>query len=55
MSKTLQLGNEVFLAMQSRGFRGEVRLLTDFQLRARDYLALTGFAMAAAAAVVMGR
>jgi cobalt/nickel transport system permease protein len=55
MSKTLELGNEVFLAMQSRGFRGEVRLLTDFRLRTRDYLAMSGFAAAAAAAVVAGR
>jgi cobalt/nickel transport system permease protein len=55
MSKTLELGNEVFLAMQARGFRGEVRLLTDFRLRAWDYLAMSGFAVAAAAAVVAGR
>jgi cobalt ECF transporter T component CbiQ len=54
MSKTLEMGNEVFLAMQSRGFRGEVRLLTDFRLRARDYLAISGFAAAVVAAVVMG-
>jgi len=55
MSKTLELGNEVFLAMQSRGFRGEVRLLTDFRLRARDYVAMTGFAAAAVVSVMAGR
>jgi cobalt ECF transporter T component CbiQ len=55
MSKTLEMGNEVFLAMQARGFRGEVRLLVDFRLRAWDYLAMSGFAAVAVAAVVAGR
>ena len=41
--------------MQARGFRGEVRLLNDFRLRARDYVAISGFAVVAAAAVVAGR
>jgi energy-coupling factor transporter transmembrane protein EcfT len=55
LSKTLELGNQVFMAMQARGFRGEVRLLTDFRLRAWDYLAMSGFAAAVAATVVAGR
>jgi energy-coupling factor transporter transmembrane protein EcfT len=55
LSKTLEIGNQVFLAMQARGFRGEVRLLTDFRLRAWDYLAISGFAIAAAAAIMAGR
>jgi energy-coupling factor transporter transmembrane protein EcfT len=55
LSKTMELGNEVFLAMQARGFRGEVRLLTDFRLRTRDYLAICGFAVAVAVAVMAGR
>jgi cobalt ECF transporter T component CbiQ len=55
LSKTLEMGNQVFLAMQARGFRGEVRLLTDFRLRGWDYLAICGFAAAAVAAVVAGR
>jgi cobalt ECF transporter T component CbiQ len=55
LSKTMELGNEVFLAMQARGFRGEVRLLTDFRLRTRDYLAICGFAVAITVAVVAGR
>jgi cobalt/nickel transport system permease protein len=55
LSKTLEMGNQVFLAMQARGFRGEVRLLTDFRLRAWDYLAMSGFAAAVAATVVAGR
>jgi cobalt/nickel transport system permease protein len=55
LSKTLDLGNQVFLAMQSRGFRGEVRLLTDFHLRPWDYLAISGFAIAVAAAAMAGK
>ena len=55
LSKTLEMGNQVFLAMQARGFRGEVRLLSDFRLRGWDYLAVCGFAVAAVAAVVAGR
>jgi cobalt/nickel transport system permease protein len=39
-SRTLQLSNEVYLAMQARGFRGEVFILDDFEMRNRDWLAL---------------
>jgi len=55
LSKTLEMGNQVFLAMQARGFRGEVRLLNEFRMRARDYVAISGFAVAAVAAVAAGR
>lgn len=55
MSKTLALGNDVFLAMQSRGFRGEVRLVEEFRLRAADAVALTAFAAVIAVAAVAGR
>jgi len=34
------LSEEVFLAMQSRGFNGEIHLIDDFHLRNRDGLAL---------------
>lgn len=55
LGKTLQTGNEVHWAMQSRGFRGEVHLLDDFRLRGWDYLAICGFAAATLAAAVAGR
>jgi energy-coupling factor transporter transmembrane protein EcfT len=55
LSKTLEIGNQVFLAMQARGFRGEVRLLDEFRLRGWDYVAMLGFAVVAVAAVVAGR
>jgi cobalt ECF transporter T component CbiQ len=44
LSKSLQLSSEVHLAMQSRGFRGEVYLLDDFRARAADWCWLAGFA-----------
>ena len=55
LSKTLEMGDQVYLAMQARGFRGEVRLLDEFRMRGWDYAAMCGFAVAAVAAVVAGR
>lgn len=55
LSKTLDMGNQVFWAMQARGFRGEVRLLHEFRLRAWDFVAGCGFAAAAVAAIAVGR
>jgi len=55
LSKTLQLSGEVFLAMQSRGFRGEVYILDEFRMAGRDWTALTLFAGASAAAIWAGR
>lgn len=40
LSKSFQLGNDVFLAMQSRGYRGEVYTLDEFQLTRNDYVAI---------------
>jgi energy-coupling factor transporter transmembrane protein EcfT len=55
LSKTLEMGDQVFLAMQARGFRGEVRLLDEFRMTTWDYAAMVGFAVAAGVAVVAGR
>ena len=55
LGKTFQLSGDVFLAMQSRGFRGEVYLLDEFQMTGRDWMALTGVLSLAAAAVWAGR
>ncbi len=55
LSKSIDLSHDVYLAMVSRGFQGEVRLLTEFQMKPRDYFALTAFVFAAGAAVWMGR
>jgi cobalt/nickel transport system permease protein len=39
--KSLQMANEVFMAMQSRGYRGEHHCLLEFHLQTRDWLALS--------------
>ena len=55
LSKSLQLSGDVHLAMQSRGFRGEVYVLPDFRARAADWCWLGGFAALAAGALWWGR
>ena len=39
LSKSLQLSGDVYLAMQSRGFRGETHTLDEFAMTARDCIA----------------
>ena len=34
LSKSVELSNEVYLAMQSRGFRGDAKILSEFRMRA---------------------
>jgi cobalt ECF transporter T component CbiQ len=53
--RTLQLGADVHLAMQARGFRGEVRVLDERRMHGRDWIALAGFVVVAAAAAWTGR
>lgn len=55
LSKTLQLSGDVYLAMQARGFRGEVYLLDEFAMKTRDWCGLALFAAMAAAALWAGR
>ena len=55
LGKSFQLSSEVFLAMQARGFRGEVYVLDDFRMTRRDYTALALFAALSAAAIWAGR
>ncbi len=55
LSKSLQLSGDVHLAMQSRGFRGEVYLLEDFQARMSDWFWLAGFLALAVVAFWYGR
>ncbi len=38
--KSLDMGERVHQAMASRGFRGDVKLMHDFRMRAKDYAAL---------------
>ncbi|HVO98653.1 MAG TPA: cobalt ECF transporter T component CbiQ [Bryobacteraceae bacterium] len=55
LSKSYQLSSEVHLAMQSRGFRGEVYLLDEFAARSVDWLWLGFFFAVAATAAWVGR
>jgi cobalt/nickel transport system permease protein len=55
LSKTLTLSGEVYMAMQARGFRGEVHLLDDFRMAGRDWVALASFAALAVVAIWAGR
>lgn len=55
LSKSLALSNDVYVAMQSRGFRGEVQVLSEWRLTLWDFIALLMFLLAGAAAAWIGR
>lgn len=55
LSKSVALSNDVYLAMQSRGFRGDVQILSDFRMSPWDYLGLLAFLLVGGLAVWMGR
>jgi cobalt/nickel transport system permease protein len=55
LSKSVELSNDVFLAMQSRGFRGDAKVLSEFRMRSLDYSGLGAFLLAGAVAIWMGR
>ncbi len=55
LSKSIDLSHDVYLAMQSRGFRGEVYILSDFRMRSWDYVGLLAFVCIGVIAVWMGR
>lgn len=55
LGKSLTLSGEVYLAMQSRGFRGAIVTLKPFRMTRRDWLWLSLFTAAAGLAVYLGR
>lgn len=55
LSKSMELSQEVYLAMLSRGFRGEIHLLTDFRMKASDYAGLAAFLCVGCLAAWTGR
>ena len=55
LTKSFQLNSEIYLAMQSRGFRGEVYSLDDFKMTKTDWLAFFGFLLIAVLAFWLGR
>lgn len=55
LGRSLHLGAEVYLAMQARGFRGEVYLVEDCAMRRADWMALAALVAVSAAAIWAGR
>jgi cobalt/nickel transport system permease protein len=47
LSRSLHLADEVFFAMQSRGYRGEMHALLEFRMTSLDWSVLTGLLAAA--------
>ena len=54
LGKSLDLSGEVYLAMQSRGFRGPIVTLKPFHMRRYDWVWLGIFLAIAVAAVILG-
>jgi cobalt/nickel transport system permease protein len=54
LSKSLNMSSEVYLAMQSRGFRGTIVTYKPFRMHTRDWLWLAFFLGAAVLAVILG-
>ena len=55
LNKSLHLSGEVYLAMQSRGYRGQARTLDTFRMRAPDWAASAVILCVVAAAIWLGR
>jgi len=55
LDKSIQLNREVYLAMEARGFRGDVLLLNDLSMNAAGWLQLAAFLSIAASAIWLGR
>jgi cobalt ECF transporter T component CbiQ len=55
MGKSVELGNDVYVAMHSRGFRGDAKILNEFRMTSKDLVAIGGFLLVAILAIWMGR
>jgi energy-coupling factor transporter transmembrane protein EcfT len=55
LSKSIDMSNEVYLAMLSRGFNGEVQVLPNLHVTMWDIGAMLGFLLIAAVAVWLGK
>ena len=55
LSQSLNMSSEVYLAMQSRGFRGSMVTLKPFRMGPRDWAWLSVFMAASAAVILLGR
>jgi len=55
LSKSIQMSDDVYHAMASRGFRGDIQTMDEFHIRATDWLALAGVVAVSGAALWVGR
>jgi cobalt/nickel transport system permease protein len=55
LSKSLSMSSEVYLAMQSRGFRGSVVTLKPFHMQSKDWFWAFVFVAIAVSAIYLGR
>lgn len=55
LNKSLNMSSEVYLAMQSRGFRGTIVTLKPFKMHNRDWVWLIIFLALAIVAIILGR
>ncbi|MBK6797395.1 MAG: cobalt ECF transporter T component CbiQ [Acidobacteria bacterium] len=55
LGKTFELSSEVYLAMLSRGFRGDVDTLDEFSMTGRDWIGMVVLLSLAALAIYFGR
>jgi cobalt/nickel transport system permease protein len=55
LSKSIDMSNEVYLAMQSRAFGGDVQVLLDFRITMWDYVGMLAFLLIAGSAIWLGR
>ena len=55
LDKSLQLSGEVHMAMQSRGFRGQIHLLDEWEMGWRNWFRAAGFVAFGALAIWLGR
>ena len=55
LSKSLSMSSEVYLAMQSRGFRGSVVTLKPFHMQSKDWFWASVFVLIAASTIYLGR
>ena len=55
LGKSLNMSSEVYMAMQSRGFRGNIVTFKPFQMQPKDWLWASIFTMIAALTIYLGR
>jgi cobalt/nickel transport system permease protein len=55
LNKSIDMSQEIYLSMLSRGYRGEIRVLDEGRMRARDFAGLAAFLFVGAAAAWVGR